>query len=198
MLELGQETQKYFTDDYELFHKNEETDQLEYLIPEKSSLRRHLQCPDKKFVDFLSYLLQINPRKRPAASEALQHRWLSCTCTWAANPTRSTQLTGRVKLCEVTRLMKQHFLLRQDLALRVFSGQSLALKPCFTRWIDRVYTLVRACKYEKGYLFYLYSWHVLWCNWSNSWYNKSNRYISVFLDLIYLWHSLTNDTPSNL
>ncbi|TVU19747.1 hypothetical protein EJB05_35918 [Eragrostis curvula] len=77
MLASGQETQKYFTADYDLFHKNEETDQLEYLIPEKSSLRRQLQCPDKKFVDFLSYLLQINPRKRPTASEALQHRWLS-------------------------------------------------------------------------------------------------------------------------
>ncbi|KAL6841289.1 hypothetical protein ACP4OV_028807 [Aristida adscensionis] len=77
MLALGQETRKYFTDENDLFHKNEETDQLEYLIPEKSSLRRHLQCPDSKFVDFLSYLLQLNPRKRPTASEALQHRWLS-------------------------------------------------------------------------------------------------------------------------
>ncbi|KAF8719519.1 hypothetical protein HU200_024245 [Digitaria exilis] len=108
MLTLGQETQKYFTDGYDLFHKNEifgirsfvvfraqfqfsrvlifstpfpvknqETSQLEYLIPEKSSLRRHLQCLDKNFVDFLSYLLQINPRKRPTATEALQHRWLS-------------------------------------------------------------------------------------------------------------------------
>ncbi|KAL6853613.1 hypothetical protein ACP4OV_019642 [Aristida adscensionis] len=77
MLELGQETHKYFTEDYDLFTKNEETDQLEYLIPEKSSLRRHLQCPDSKFVDFLSYLLQINPRRRPTAHEALQHPWLS-------------------------------------------------------------------------------------------------------------------------
>jgi serine/threonine protein kinase len=55
----------------------QETDQLEYLIPEKTSLRRHLQCPDSEFVDFLSYLLQINPRKRPTADEALQHPWLS-------------------------------------------------------------------------------------------------------------------------
>ncbi|XP_062207332.1 DYRK-family kinase pom1-like isoform X2 [Phragmites australis] len=77
MLELGQETHTYFTDDYDLFTKNEETGQLEYLIPEKSSLRRHLQCADSKFVDFLSYLLQINPRKRPTADEALQHPWLS-------------------------------------------------------------------------------------------------------------------------
>lgn len=89
MLASGQETQKYFTDDYDLFHTNEETDQLEYLIPEKSSLRRHLQCPDKKFVDFLSYLLQINPRNRPTASEALQHRWLSFKYSSTANQTRS-------------------------------------------------------------------------------------------------------------
>lgn len=89
MLASGQETQKYFTDDYDLFHTNEETDQLEYLIPEKSSLRRHLQCPDKKFVDFLSYLLQINPRNRPTASEALQHRWLSFKYSSTVNQTRS-------------------------------------------------------------------------------------------------------------
>ncbi|KAF6990571.1 hypothetical protein CFC21_007741 [Triticum aestivum] len=77
MLALGQETPKYFTEEYDLFHKNEETGQLEYLIPEKSSLRRHLRCSDSKFVDFLSCLLQINPRKRPTAREALRHRWFS-------------------------------------------------------------------------------------------------------------------------
>ncbi|XP_044977921.1 dual specificity tyrosine-phosphorylation-regulated kinase mbk-1-like [Hordeum vulgare subsp. vulgare] len=77
MLALGQETQKYFTEEHDLFHKNEETGQLEYLIPEKSSLRRHLRCSDSKFVDFLSCLLQINPRKRPTAREALRHRWFS-------------------------------------------------------------------------------------------------------------------------
>ncbi|XP_047044369.1 uncharacterized protein LOC124648697 [Lolium rigidum] len=79
MLALGQETQKYFTEEYDLFHKNEETDQLEYLVPEKSSLRRHLRCSDSKFVDFLSCLLQVNPRKRPTAREALRHRWFSHT-----------------------------------------------------------------------------------------------------------------------
>ncbi|KAM0869921.1 hypothetical protein ACQ4PT_040357 [Festuca glaucescens] len=79
MLALGQETQKYFTEEYDLFHKNEETDQLEYLVPEKSSLRRHLRCSDSKFVDFMSCLLQINPRKRPTAREALRHRWFSHT-----------------------------------------------------------------------------------------------------------------------
>ncbi|KAJ3669138.1 hypothetical protein LUZ60_011088 [Juncus effusus] len=77
MLLRGQDTTKYFTDEFDLFHKNEETDQMEYLIPEKSSLEEHLQTADSKFVDFISYLLQINPKRRPTAREALKHQWLS-------------------------------------------------------------------------------------------------------------------------
>ncbi|CAL9177066.1 unnamed protein product [Musa hybrid cultivar] len=77
MLALGQETSKFFTVNYDLYHRNEEGDQVEYLIPEKSSLSHQLQSSDAKFIDFLSYLLQINPRRRPTASEALEHEWLS-------------------------------------------------------------------------------------------------------------------------
>ncbi|MQL88747.1 hypothetical protein Taro_021319, partial [Colocasia esculenta] len=78
MLERGQETHKYFTEDYDLFHRNEETDQVEYIIPEKSSLSRHLKCSDAAFVEFLMYLLQMNPQRRPTAKQALQHPWFSC------------------------------------------------------------------------------------------------------------------------
>ncbi|XP_042406790.1 cyclin-dependent kinase G-1-like isoform X1 [Zingiber officinale] len=77
MLVLGQETSKYFTESFDLYHLNEEMHQMEYLIPERSSLSQQLQDSDTEFVDFLSYLLQINPSRRPTASEALQHRWLS-------------------------------------------------------------------------------------------------------------------------
>ncbi|KAG6507010.1 hypothetical protein ZIOFF_032345 [Zingiber officinale] len=77
MLSLGLETNKYFTEKYDLYHTNEETDQVEYLIPESSSLSHQLLDSDAKFVDFLSCLLQINPRRRPTASEALEHEWLS-------------------------------------------------------------------------------------------------------------------------
>ncbi|KAJ6812454.1 putative serine/threonine-protein kinase PKH2 isoform X1 [Iris pallida] len=77
MLKKGQETPKYFTDDYDLYQKNEETDQVDYLILERSSLAHHLQANDAAFVDFVSTLLRINPKKRPTASQALQHRWLS-------------------------------------------------------------------------------------------------------------------------
>ncbi|XP_039132100.1 homeodomain-interacting protein kinase 2-like [Dioscorea cayenensis subsp. rotundata] len=77
MLKMGLETHKYFTDDYDLYYTNEETDQIEYLIPEKSTLARELQVSDKMFLDFLEHLLQINPQRRPTAKQALQHPWLS-------------------------------------------------------------------------------------------------------------------------
>ncbi|WOL04815.1 Calcium-dependent protein kinase 13 [Canna indica] len=77
MLALGQETSKYFTENYDLYHRTEEGNEVEYLIPESSSLSHQLQTSDAKFIDFLSYLLQINPRRRPTASEALEHEWLS-------------------------------------------------------------------------------------------------------------------------
>ncbi|TYI08271.1 hypothetical protein ES332_A10G288100v1 [Gossypium tomentosum] len=77
MLENGQETYKYFTKEYDLYHINEETDQLEYLISEESSLEHHLQVSDVLFIDFIRHLLEMNPRRRPNAREALKHPWLS-------------------------------------------------------------------------------------------------------------------------
>ena len=32
---------------------------------------------DQGFIDFVAHLLEINPKKRPSASEALKHPWLS-------------------------------------------------------------------------------------------------------------------------
>lgn len=77
MLANGKEAHKYFTEDYDLYYKNEETDKIEYLIPEKSSLAYHLQVNDSAFLDFLCHLLQLNPKRRLTASQALKHRWLS-------------------------------------------------------------------------------------------------------------------------
>ncbi|GMI80876.1 plant-specific dual-specificity tyrosine phosphorylation-regulated kinase 3 [Hibiscus trionum] len=77
MLENGQETHKYFTEEYDLYHINEETDQLEYIISEESSLEKHLQVSDVLFIDFVRHLLQMNPQRRPTAKEALEHPWLS-------------------------------------------------------------------------------------------------------------------------
>ncbi|CAO2817061.1 unnamed protein product [Amaranthus hypochondriacus] len=77
MLLRGQETHKYFTEEYDLYHVNEDSNQMEYIIPEQSSLEHHLPVSDAGFMDFLRYLLQINPRGRPTAKEALEHPWLS-------------------------------------------------------------------------------------------------------------------------
>ncbi|XP_073042314.1 uncharacterized protein [Primulina eburnea] len=77
MLKKGQETHKFFTEEYDLYYLNEETDQVEYIFPVESSLEDHLQIPDPALIDFLKFLLQINPKRRPTAREALEHPWFS-------------------------------------------------------------------------------------------------------------------------
>ncbi|KAJ7963968.1 Kinase family protein [Quillaja saponaria] len=77
MLVMGQETHKYFTKEYDLYFDNQETNQMEYIIPEESSLENHLPATDIKFIDFVKHLLTINPKRRPTAKQALEHPWLS-------------------------------------------------------------------------------------------------------------------------
>ncbi|XP_054788177.1 uncharacterized protein LOC129294089 isoform X1 [Prosopis cineraria] len=77
MLVRGQETCKYFTKEYDIYHVNEETNQLEYIIPEEWSLEQHLQVSDTMFIDFVRFLLSTNPIRRPTARQALKHPWLA-------------------------------------------------------------------------------------------------------------------------
>ncbi|CAK9312326.1 unnamed protein product [Citrullus colocynthis] len=77
MLAKGRDTYKYFTKNHMLYERNQESNRLEYLIPKKTSLRHRLPMGDQGFIDFVSHLLEINPEKRPSASEALKHPWLS-------------------------------------------------------------------------------------------------------------------------
>ncbi|GAB2268788.1 hypothetical protein Dimus_003733 [Dionaea muscipula] len=77
MLTKGRDTYKYITKNNMLYERNQETNRLEYLIPKKTSLRHRLPMGDQGFVDFVAYLLEVNPRKRPTASDALKHPWLS-------------------------------------------------------------------------------------------------------------------------
>ncbi|KAL3642273.1 hypothetical protein CASFOL_013088 [Castilleja foliolosa] len=76
MLAKGKDTYKYFTKNHMLYERNQDTSRLEYLIPKKSSLRHRLPMGDHGFFDFVGYLLEVNPKKRPSASEALKHPWL--------------------------------------------------------------------------------------------------------------------------
>ncbi|CAA2975289.1 LAMMER dual specificity kinase [Olea europaea subsp. europaea] len=84
MLQRGHETHKYFTKEYDLYLINEETDQLEYIIPEETLLEHQLQVSDSGFIEFLLYLLETNPKRRPTAKQALEHSWLSQS--YAVNP----------------------------------------------------------------------------------------------------------------
>ncbi|KAK1309056.1 Serine/threonine-protein kinase AFC2 [Acorus calamus] len=77
MLAKGRDTYKYFTKNHSLYERNQETNRLEYLIPKKTSLRHRLPMADQGFIDFVAHILEINPKKRPTASEALKHPWLS-------------------------------------------------------------------------------------------------------------------------
>ncbi|XP_055829288.1 uncharacterized protein LOC129898686 [Solanum dulcamara] len=77
MLVKGRDTHKYFTKNHMLYERNQETNRMEYLIPKKTSLRYRLPMGDQGFVDFVAHLLEVNPKKRPSALEALKHPWLS-------------------------------------------------------------------------------------------------------------------------
>ena len=75
--------QPYRAHDYTLillilfFCNFQETNRLEYLIPKKTSLRHRLPMGDQGFIYFVAHLLEVNPMKRPSASQALKHPWLS-------------------------------------------------------------------------------------------------------------------------
>ncbi|KAJ0732952.1 putative dual-specificity kinase CMGC-DYRK-PRP4 family [Helianthus annuus] len=77
MLAKGRDTYKYFSKNNMLYERNQDTNRLEYLIPKKTSLRHRLPMGDQGFIDFVSHLLEISPKKRPSATEALRHPWLS-------------------------------------------------------------------------------------------------------------------------
>ncbi|KAE9597470.1 putative dual-specificity kinase CMGC-DYRK-PRP4 family [Lupinus albus] len=77
MLAKGRDTYKYFTKNHMLYERNQETNRLEYLLSKKTSLRHRLPMGDQGFIDFVAHLLEINPKKRPSASDALKHPWLS-------------------------------------------------------------------------------------------------------------------------
>ncbi|XP_024370394.1 uncharacterized protein [Physcomitrium patens] len=77
LLTKGRDTHKFFTKNHMLYERNQDSDQLEYLLPKKTSLAHRLPMGDKGFVEFVEHLLNINPLLRPTASEALKHPWLS-------------------------------------------------------------------------------------------------------------------------
>ena len=47
------------------------------LCTKKTNLKHRMGCDDELFVDFVRWLLEVDPMRRPTAKEALTHPWLS-------------------------------------------------------------------------------------------------------------------------
>ena len=54
---------------------------INILVAKKTTLKKRLKCEDKHFLDFVRWLLEVDPLKRPTAKEALQPPWLT-ECTY--------------------------------------------------------------------------------------------------------------------
>lgn len=50
---------------------------IHILVAKKTTLKKRLKCEDAHFVDFVRWLLEVDPLKRPTAKEALTHPWLT-------------------------------------------------------------------------------------------------------------------------
>mmetsp|Transcript_79743 Transcript_79743/g.154129 ORF Transcript_79743/g.154129 Transcript_79743/m.154129 type:complete len:838 (+) Transcript_79743:77-2590(+) len=83
LMTRGKYVPQYFTQDGQLYQEIEgpacpnRGRKLHLLVPKKTSLRQRMRTDCEEFLDFLTQLLQLDPSKRPTASEALRHPWLA-------------------------------------------------------------------------------------------------------------------------
>ena len=47
------------------------------LVAKKTTLKKRMGTNDDNFVDFVRWLLEVDPLKRPSAKQALSHPWLT-------------------------------------------------------------------------------------------------------------------------
>lgn len=50
---------------------------IHILVPKKTTLKSRVKADDAYFLDFVRWLLEIDPTKRPSAREAMNHPWLT-------------------------------------------------------------------------------------------------------------------------
>lgn len=67
---------RYYTETGELYEKRADGTCV-YIHPKRTHLRHRIHTDDTLFLDLLEQLLQIDPRKRLTASQALRHPWLA-------------------------------------------------------------------------------------------------------------------------
>lgn len=79
----GKYVPQYFTQDGQLYQEidapacPERGRRLHLLVPKKTSLRQRMRTDSEEFLDFLSCMLQLDSTKRPTATEALEHPFLT-------------------------------------------------------------------------------------------------------------------------
>eukprot|EP00200_Dunaliella_tertiolecta_P003736 CAMPEP_0202359942 /NCGR_PEP_ID=MMETSP1126-20121109/13064_1 /ASSEMBLY_ACC=CAM_ASM_000457 /TAXON_ID=3047 /ORGANISM="Dunaliella tertiolecta, Strain CCMP1320" /LENGTH=1262 /DNA_ID=CAMNT_0048953517 /DNA_START=67 /DNA_END=3855 /DNA_ORIENTATION=- len=76
MVQKGRYASRFYTRSGQLYERNPATDRYEMLIPKRTTLSHRVPDAHKGLVDFISYLLLVDPHKRPTASEALQHPFM--------------------------------------------------------------------------------------------------------------------------
>ena len=58
--------------------KNEDEElKVHILVAKKTTLKYRMGCNDDMFVDFVRWLLEVDPMKRPTAKQAMNHLWLT-------------------------------------------------------------------------------------------------------------------------
>ncbi|GIL55001.1 hypothetical protein Vafri_10672 [Volvox africanus] len=76
MLHKGRYAHRFYTRSGMLYERSPTTQRYELLLPKRTSLRHRMPDADEGLLEFVSYLLTVDPRKRPTAAEALKHPWL--------------------------------------------------------------------------------------------------------------------------
>ena len=56
---------------------DEEELKVHILVAKKTTLKQRIGTDDEMFVDFVRWLLEIDPLKRPTAKQAMLHPWLT-------------------------------------------------------------------------------------------------------------------------
>lgn len=58
--------------------RNEDEElKVHILVTKKTTLKQRIGVDDDLFIDFVRWLLEVDPMKRPTAKEALNHPWLT-------------------------------------------------------------------------------------------------------------------------
>lgn len=76
MVAQGRYGHRFYTKNGQIYERSPHTGAYELLLPKRTSLKWRVPDADDGFIDFIAFLLTVDPRQRPTAEVALQHPWL--------------------------------------------------------------------------------------------------------------------------